>query len=307
MNIRRLFGEKKEEDRKLRIARVIGIIAGFVIAMLVLLFKGSIIFSIISLFIVIILVFGYTFFKASLDKSNKIKKMEQAFPDFLQLVSSNLRSGMTIDKSILLSARKEFAPLDEEILRVGKDITTGRSVEQALRDMSNRIGSDKIDKTILLILSGMQSGGNLAILLEQTSSNMTKREFVEKRASSNVLMYVIFIFIAVAVGAPMLFGLSGIMVETMSNMVDTMPAGIDNVNTNMPISFSEMNVSLDFLFYFSIIFLIVIDVLACLILGLVSKGEEKAGVRYLFPLLTISLGVFFIIKYVLSGFISGMF
>ena len=307
MTSRRVSEENKKEDKKIRVQRVLGVIIAFIVSMLVLFFKKSIILSGISLGGIVLLVFGYTYFNKSLKKSKRIKQMEHSFPDFLQLVASNLRSGTTIDKSILLSARKEFAPLDDEIFTVGKDITTGRSVEESLKEMSDRIGSDKIEKTILLIISGMRSGGNLAILLEQTSSNMTEREFVEKKASSNVLMYVIFIFIAVAIGAPMLFALSGIMVETMSNMMSTIPMGIENVNTNMPMSFSEMNVSLDFLFYFSVIFLIAIDVLACLVLGLVSKGEEKAGVKYLFPLLTISLAVFFSIKYFLSGFISGMF
>ena len=233
MTSRRVSEENKKEDKKIRVQRVLGVIIAFIVSMLVLFFKKSIILSGISLGGIVLLVFGYTYFNKSLKKSKRIKQMEHSFPDFLQLVASNLRSGTTIDKSILLSARKEFAPLDDEIFTVGKDITTGRSVEESLKEMSDRIGSDKIEKTILLIISGMRSGGNLAILLEQTSSNMTEREFVEKKASSNVLMYVIFIFIAVAIGAPMLFALSGIMVETMSNMMSTIPMGIENVNTNI--------------------------------------------------------------------------
>ena len=53
---------------------------------------------------------------------NRIKKMELAFPDFISLMASNLRAGMTIDRALVLSARKEFDPLDKEILQVGKDM-----------------------------------------------------------------------------------------------------------------------------------------------------------------------------------------
>src|SRR4030042_1953205 len=115
---------------------------------------------------------------------------------------------MTIDKALLLSSRKEFAPLDEEILLLGKEIITGKEIMQALHDMSLRIKSDKIRKTLELVISGIRSGGNISILLEETAVNMRERNFIEKKSASNVLMYVIFIFFAVAIGAPLLFGLS---------------------------------------------------------------------------------------------------
>jgi pilus assembly protein TadC len=70
--------------------------------------------------------------------------MEEVFPDFIELVSSNLRAGMTVDKALLLSSRKEFSPLDIEILRLGKDILTGTYINIALTNMAKRIKSEKI-------------------------------------------------------------------------------------------------------------------------------------------------------------------
>jgi len=56
------------------------------------------------------------------------EKIETVFPDFLQLVASNLRAGITVDRAMLLSARPEFAPLDKEILQSGRDISTGKPI-----------------------------------------------------------------------------------------------------------------------------------------------------------------------------------
>ena len=75
-------------------------------------------------------------------------------------MSSNLRAGLTIDRAMLLSSKEEFYPLNEEILKAGKDIATGKSVEFALLEMSKRINSNKIDKTILLIISGIKADLN---------------------------------------------------------------------------------------------------------------------------------------------------
>ena len=257
----------------------------------------------ISIFLTaIILLQTYFFVKETLKQYNKIKKMESVFPDFIELMASNLRAGMTIDRALLLSSRKEFSPLDEEILILGKDIITGKEMSQALINMAKRIKSEKILKTIIVINSGIKSGGNLAILLEETAINIREREFVEKRSASNVLMYLIFIFFAIAVGAPFLFGLSSVLVQVLSKIL----VGIPNVETktNLPVILTSVNISTEFITNFSIIFLIIIDVLASLLLGLVNKGEEKTGLKYVIPLIIVSITIFFSTKAFLLKYFS---
>src|SRR3990167_8745149 len=151
---------------------IIGLIFSLVISSITLLFYRKIWPSLFAFGLSLSVFFVYEYLKEYFKTSARIKKIEDVFPDFLQLMASNLRAGMTIDRAMLLSARPEFAPLDSEILNVGKDITTGKSVESALLGMSKRIKSEKIDKTIFLIISGIRAGGNLAILLEQTASGL---------------------------------------------------------------------------------------------------------------------------------------
>jgi len=173
--------------------------------------------------------------------------------------------------------------------------------------MTKRIKSNKIEKTIFIIISGIRAGGNLSVLLEETSRNMRKREFVEKRASSNVLMYVIFVFVAAAIGAPVLFSLSTLLVQTLINTISGMQGMESTVaNSNTLFTFSEVNISLDFIKYFSIIFIIMTDILASLILGLVGKGEEREGVKYIIPMTLISLTLFFALRYLLAGFVVNL-
>ena len=294
-----------EEKSRMKKRVIISIIFGLIISMLVLIFYKNLIISLVSFFIAIAIFFLFFYFRGKLKESTRIKKIEEVFPDFLQLMSSNLRAGMTIDRAMLLSSKEELYPLNEEVLKAGKDITTGKSIEYALLEMSKRINSEKINKTILLILSGIRAGGNLAILLEETASNMRERGFVEKRAASNVLMYVIFVFIAVSVGAPALFSLSNILVETLTNLLSGIPAVETAIN--LPFTLSSVSISISFIKYFSLLFIIVTDILAALVLGLINKGEEKEGIKYLIPLLIISVTIFFVIRFFLSDFISGLF
>jgi pilus assembly protein TadC len=245
----------------------------------------------------------FFFFKTSLKASARIKKMEDVFPDVIQLMSSNLRAGMTVDRAFLLSARPEFYPLDQEIMKAGKEIATGKDIVSALIEMSKRISSEKISKTVFLIISGLRAGGNISALLEQTSSNMREKEFIEKRAASNILMYVIFIFFAVCVGAPILFSLSSILVEVILKIVQTMP-NVEATSLSLPFTFTGIDITPTFIIYFSLIFLIATNIISSLVIGLVNKGDEKAGLKYLIPLVLISVAVFFLVRFVLSAFLS---
>ncbi len=263
--------------------------------------KPNLVKPLLSLLIAFVVLQLLFFFKILLNASTRIKKMETIFPDVIQLMASNLRAGMTIDRAFILSARPEFHPLDNEIILAGRDIATGKDIAVAFKNMASRIGSDKIAKTISLIISGIRSGGNISLLLEQTASNMREKEFIEKRISSNVLMYVIFIFFAVAIGAPLLFGLSSILVEILIKIVGDLPT--DTVTENLPFSLSKINISPGFITWFAILFIFVTDVLASLILGLVNKGDEKAGLKFVIPLLLLSYSLFFFVRFMLRKFL----
>jgi len=135
---------KHEKDKRLR-KKIISMSIVFALSVSLILFfiYRQILISIIGLFLTLVIIFLYFYFSKALAKSSRIKKIESVFPDFLQLMSSNLKAGMTIDRAMLLSSRPEFAPLDAEILNTGKDITTGKDIEQSFLDMSKRIGAAK--------------------------------------------------------------------------------------------------------------------------------------------------------------------
>lgn len=297
----RLTREQMMMNRK---KNLVIVIFALLVSIVVFILKGNFVVAGVVFIVVFIVVFTSLKFISSLKKSARVRKIEDIFPDFLQLVSSNLRAGMTVNRAMLLSAREEFAPLDKEIIRAGKDISTGKTVEVALKAMSKRINSEKIDKTLLIILSGIRAGGNLAILLEETARSMRQRGFIEKKAASQVLMYTIFIFLAVSIFSPGLFSLSGVLVETMTNLMGGLSP--DAIPQNLPVSFSTIQISQSFVFYFSISFIVVMDIMASLVLGLVSKGDGKEGLRYLPIMLVLSLSIFFILGKVLSGIMGSL-
>lgn len=271
------------------------IIISLVSSILFYFFRINLLYSLV----IFVLLNIFFYFKVSLKASARIKKMEGVFPDVISLMASNLRAGITTDRAFLLSARPEFNPLDKEILKTGKEVATGEDIINAFKGMSKRIDSEKISKVITLIISGLKAGGNISYLLEETSRNMKQKEIIEKKTASTISMYVIFIFIAACIGAPLLFGLGSVLVEIVINLASKTP-DLSVTQMDLPLTFSKVPISLNFIIYFSILFIIITSLISSLVIGLVNKGEEKAGLRIFIPMLVISLTIFFIIRMILS-------
>jgi archaeal flagellar protein FlaJ len=259
--------------------------------------------------IVIFIVIELLFFSSLILKADqKSKFVESILPDFLQLMSSNLRAGMTTDKALLLSAREEFGPFQEEINRLGKEINTGKEIDIALMDLSKRIKSDKLEKTVLLLVNGIKSGGELADLLDQTAGNLRAQKIVEERIRSNVLMYVIFIFIAVCVGAPMLFGLSTYLVEVLTKNISQIDIPTElSATQQLPFNVSGVSVPMDFIIGYAIVSIIITGILGSIVIGLISRGKAKYGFRYIPIILIISLILFFIVRKAVGALLGGVF
>lgn len=248
----------------------------------------------------------YTLFNLQADKKSTF--IENILPDFLQLMSSNLRAGMTTDRALLLSAREEFGPFQEEINRLGKEISTGKEIEIALMDLSKRVKSDKLEKTFLLIVNGIKSGGELAELIDQTASNLRSQRLVEERVRTNVLMYVIFIFVAVAIGAPALFGLSTYLVEVLTkNMAQVEIPTELSASQALPISIGKVSISMDFIMTYAIISMLVSGVMGSLIVGQISKGKAKYGAKFIPLIVGLSLIIFFAIRAMIANVLGGVF
>ncbi|MBN2250897.1 MAG: type II secretion system F family protein [Candidatus Altiarchaeota archaeon] len=256
-------------------------------------------------FIIIELVF-YFWIVFSMD--SKAKFVESVLPDALQLMSSNIRAGLTTDRALLLAARPEFGPLADEIRRVGRETMTGSGLGEALMKMNHRIKSETLSKTMDLIVNSIKSGGKLADLLDQTASDLRDQQMIQKEISASVLLYVIFIFIAIGFAAPLLFAMSSFLVEVLSKMSaeigSSMPA--DLPVGSAPMSMTNVQISSEFLMQYTLISLLVSAVFGSLIMGLILKGAAKEGIKYVPILVIVCLGLFFLGDYLMDVLLGPM-
>src|SRR3989344_4719811 len=264
--------------------------------------------NLIILAVIIFIFYIITIYMILIVKSNKkSKEIELVLPDALQLMSGNLRAGLTTDRALLLSSREEFGPLKVEIDTIGKEITSGKELETSLMNLTKRVRSSRLVKAIYLIVSGLKAGGELADLLDQTAENLRNEKVIDEKVRSNILLYVIFIFIAVGFGAPMLFGLSSYLVEIMTVNLANVDIPVTAQTSSLPLALTKVSISVDFVVKFAMITIVMSCIMGSFIIGLIAKGNVRDGFKYIPLLLLISMTVFFGSRFLIKNLLSTVF
>ncbi|HDI03205.1 MAG TPA: hypothetical protein ENF67_01555 [Candidatus Pacearchaeota archaeon] len=254
----------------------------------------------IGLFFIIILLF---YLVCSFRVDLKASSVEAVFPDALALMATNLRAGLTTEQALFSSARREFGYLRKELTRVAREVNAGKRIDEALYDMSRRIRSPVVERHIHLIITGLRSGGELARLLEEASAHLREVQIAKKQMSTSVLSYVIFIIIAIGIASPLLLSLVSRLAEVFSELYSTIE--IPNITANVPMLLpSQLTLDPMFFRWIALALIIANATIGSFIVGALSTGNEKTGIKYLPIFLALGIGIFYVVRILISKIIQ---
>jgi Flp pilus assembly protein TadB len=240
---------------------------------------------------------------------------EKFLPDALELIASNMKTGMTTERALFESSRDEFGPLSKEFRIASRKIITGQRIETALGDIPKKINSPLLERTMTLLIHGIRSGGQITDLLFQLSDSIREENAIKEEINANISMYIMMIFITAAFGAPILFGISSYIVGVVSEK--SSQAGPSNLpqNTNVGIAgritmfgsdAQKEKVSEGFIVLFAEVALLITAVFSSLAIGVIETGNEINGVRFIPAILFIDFFLFFFVRAALGSMMGQM-
>ncbi|MBN2250446.1 MAG: type II secretion system F family protein [Candidatus Altiarchaeota archaeon] len=235
--------------------------------------------------------------------------IEKVLPDVLTIISQNMIAGMTVYNSLWIAARPEFGPLAVEIQSVARETLSGESFEKSLMDMSNRIKSYKLSRSVKLMIQGMRSGGELPTVLQEIATDIRAEQNLFKKMSSETTSQALFIVFALLVGAPLLFASSLQFVTIFSDIYDRI--NIDDASTTMPtdtgmVKLQKLPITEEFFSTYANITLIVSAIFGALLIGLIRTGKISTGVPLVPVLVILAVAIFYAIDTLLGSFFQGM-
>jgi len=244
---------------------------------------------------------------------NEGKGVEKTLPDVLELISSNIKSGLTAERALFASARPEFGVLSEELKNASKEIMSGERLENALMVLPEKIKSKSLERAIWLLVQGIKSGGEIADLLLQLGSDLREENSMKEEISANISMYVILIFAAALLGAPLLFGINSLIVGTIieqTSSVSISPQQMEEYRTMSSVGrfmgVPTINITESFVVIFSLAALVITALFASFTIGAMAAGSEKEGIKYIPLMLIGSIALFFIVRIVLGGILGSL-
>ncbi len=232
-------------------------------------------------------------------------EIEDILPDFLQLASSNIKAGMTIDRALWYAVRPNFGVLAKEIEIVAKETIAGEDLKVALMNFAKKYDSKLLERSVSLIIEGIESGGEIGDLLLKVATNIEDQKIMVKEMAANVTTYVIFITFSAIVAAPALFALSGVLIDVLHNISASLGGNMD-ASSRVGISFSGSGIELKDFKIFSVISLSITATFSAMIVSMIKKGNVKEGAHNIPIFLIISLTLYLIASYAAESVI-GMF
>lgn len=105
----------------------------------------------------------------------RIAKFNSRFPDALELMVRGLRSGLPISETMGVVADELPGPIAEEFRAVSDKMKIGRTMEAALQETADRLGTPEFQFFVITLAIQRETGGNLAETLANLADVLRKR------------------------------------------------------------------------------------------------------------------------------------
>ncbi len=268
--------------------------------------------TIFLFFSVFLVAFGSILFLVMNMADSRGSKVEAVLPDALELIASNIRSGLTTEKAMLASSLPEFGDFSKEMINVSKELFAGEKIELALLGIPKRLKSNVVDRTIWLLIQGIKRGGQISNLLVRMGKDIREENALRAETNANVSMYFMLILVSAAIGAPALFGISSFIVGILSEQTSQITVDQSQMGgyaSTTPVlglvGGQAEAINEEFIVIFSIVLLIITSIFSSFVLGVIASGKEKGGIKYMPVIMTISLIVFFTVRIVIAQLFVG--
>ncbi|MGN6058761.1 MAG: type II secretion system F family protein [Sphingomicrobium sp.] len=105
----------------------------------------------------------------------RINKFNSNFPDAIELMVRGLRSGLPITETLGIVAGEIIGPVGAEFRMVADKMKIGRTMEAALQDTADRLGTAEFQFFVITLAIQRETGGNLAETLSNLADVLRKR------------------------------------------------------------------------------------------------------------------------------------
>jgi len=277
---------------KLNKSNLIGIGLGLLIIVVsaILLFMKVAFFDIKTFYFIAgiaVIIMVLPFFINLLIETKREKDKEAMFLEFARDLTEGVKAGTPINKTIINIRTKDYGSLNPHIEKLANQVSFGIPVKDALEIFSADIKSPVISRAVSLVREAELAGGKIEMILESVTASLAQIEKLKKERKAAIynltvqgyIIFFIFLIIMLIMQFKILPITTELQIGTGVSEEISEVAGLASVNVRIsPETFTK-----PFLFL-----LLTQGFFAGLVIGKISEGNVKAGLKHSFILVAIS-------------------
>lgn len=209
-------------------------------------------------------------------KRNRIKKLEERFPDFLRDIASSRRSGLTLTTAVAISTRGEYGALNPEIKRMADQLSWNVSFEEALTRFGRRVSTPLVERAVSLINEAGRSGGRSTDVLLAAARDAREIKNLENERAITMTLYTIIIYVSFFV----FLGIVGVLYGSFVPEIVGAAEKVGNSAAATGFSFGGISAEEFRVFYFTGALMQGIG--GGIVAGVMENGRAAAGLRHAF-------------------------
>jgi len=129
----------------------------------------------VSLLIAVVVGAGLPHLVVGKTIKRRVAKFNKKFPDAIELLVRGLRSGLPISETMAVVGAEVPGPVGEEFRSVSDKMKIGRTMDAALQDTADRLGTPEFQFFVISIAIQRETGGNLAETLANLATVLRQR------------------------------------------------------------------------------------------------------------------------------------
>jgi tight adherence protein B len=118
----------------------------------------------------------------------RLAAFESQLPDLLSTMAASLKAGHSFKQGLKAAMEEGQEPASSEFRRVLTQSSLGRPMDEALKEMSDRLGSPNFEFVITAVTIQRQVGGSLAQLFDMVADTVRQRQQFARKVRSLTAM-----------------------------------------------------------------------------------------------------------------------
>lgn len=227
--------------------------------------------------------------------SRRVRRIEDATPEFLERLASLNEAGMTLVESLERLRGSDVGVLSPEVERIWADVTIGSNLDDALIRFGRRVRTTSITRVVTLVTNAMRASGSLGPVLRIAATQARADQRLRRRRRQQMLSYLVVIYISFMVFLVIIVAVQEILVPALPSHVPMPDNGNRlGVNTDQFARFGSVDKAAYTLAFFHTA--LIHAVLSGFVGGMLGEGALRDGAKHAAILLGVAYVAFILLS-----------